>query len=95
MSDVGKITSDIIFPMSHAVFPACVLRQLYERCDLMIVRNCIYVGAYGIRPVHSRVSRTAIRRHKIAKRRNSGRMQYAPTEVKFINLSGLLLKMQM
>ena len=51
-------------------------------CCLLIARG-IYVGAYGIRPVHHRPTRAASRRPKFANPRNSGRMPYAPTAARF------------
>ena len=52
-----------------------------------------FVGAYCIRPVRHRMTRTANLRHNIAKRLNSGRMQYAPTEAT-VFLSGFYLAIQ-
>ena len=43
------------------------------------------VGAYCIRPARHRLIRTANHHRDTANRRNSGRMQYAPTAVQFFH----------
>ena len=69
----------------------CNFRSVWERASDYGV--AIIVGAYCIRPVHRRLTiaysapaNIANHRRDIAKRRNSGRMQYAPTAVQFVDL---------
>ena len=70
--------------MSYVVFGAFgksrqfwFLRNHINGVCCLLIEYGIYVGAYGIRPLRRRMSRTANRRRKIANPRNSGRMPYA------------------
>ncbi len=82
--------SYVVFPTSNVIFAVlwkgCRFwfcgNYINDVCCLLIAYG-IYVGAYCIRPVRHRPSRTANRRHDIVNRRNSGRMQYAPTAAQF------------
>ena len=59
----------------------CGFRGIWER--LLIMRFASFVGAYRIRPVRHRMNRITNRRHDIAKLAHFGRMQYAPTAMRF------------
>ena len=54
------------------------------RC--LLIAYGIYVEAYCIRPVRHRMNRITNRHIKLHIRRNSGRMQYAPTEAQINDL---------
>ena len=60
----------------------CSFRGVLKRTD--DYGFAIIVGAYCIRPLLHRMKRNAKQRHNIAKPRNSGRMQYAPTKAQFV-----------